>query len=174
MSHKRTVYPNNMLRCNKCGQIKPMEQFPVNSKCSTGRSSPCKECRNRQRKMLPVTLYRRERDRQRAIRRRSDPRFPIWRKSYVLRKQYGLTFLEFQQLKEVHNNRCAICGTQPEPRNLHIDHVHGTKKVRGLLCSNCNAGVGQFRDDPLLLIKAAQYLMDFADRDSRADARQAG
>lgn len=55
---------------------------------------------------------------------------------------------------------CVICGSEEK---LVIDHDHKTNKVRGLLCSHCNRGLGHFRDDPILLEFAAQYLYATAD-----------
>ena len=50
---------------------------------------------------------------------------------------------------------CVICGSN-DP--LVVDHDHQTQKVRGLLCNHCNMGLGHFRDSPMLLEFAAQYL----------------
>ena len=50
---------------------------------------------------------------------------------------------------------CVICGSDEK---LVVDHDHQTGKVRGMLCNHCNRGLGHFRDDPLLLEFAAQYL----------------
>ena len=55
---------------------------------------------------------------------------------------------------------CVICGSQ-EP--LVVDHDHKTGKVRGMLCNHCNRGLGHFRDSPMLLEFAAQYLYASAD-----------
>jgi hypothetical protein len=52
-------------------------------------------------------------------------------------------------------DRCPICW-KPDPE--HVDHDHKTGKVRGILCFNCNGGLGQFRDDPAALRRAAEYL----------------
>lgn len=69
--------------------------------------------------------------------------------------------VEALNLRLAQNNRCAICGT-PEmyaPRGrLHLDHDHNTMIVRGLLCGNCNAGLGQFKDEPGRLRAAIKYL----------------
>jgi hypothetical protein len=51
---------------------------------------------------------------------------------------------------------CAICGTKGV--KLHIDHCHMTNHVRGLLCHNCNTGLGLFKDDVRLLAAAIAYL----------------
>jgi hypothetical protein len=55
---------------------------------------------------------------------------------------------------------CTICGRHESEfkRRLNIDHDHETNKLRGLLCSNCNAGIGNLQDDAELLLKAYNYL----------------
>ena len=55
---------------------------------------------------------------------------------------------------------CVICGSEGA---LVVDHDHVTGKVRGMLCNHCNRGLGHFRDDPVLLEFAAQYLYASAD-----------
>jgi hypothetical protein len=50
---------------------------------------------------------------------------------------------------------CAVCG-RPDPE--HVDHDHATGVVRGVLCFNCNGGLGQFRDNPMFLAAAIEYL----------------
>lgn len=55
--------------------------------------------------------------------------------------------------------RCAICGSPRGARSLHVDHDHTTGKVRALLCGNCNKGIGNFQEDPDLLLAAAMYVL---------------
>jgi len=50
---------------------------------------------------------------------------------------------------------CVICGAE-EP--LVVDHCHTTGQIRGMLCNHCNRGLGHFRDDPMLLEFASQYI----------------
>jgi hypothetical protein len=51
--------------------------------------------------------------------------------------------------------QCVICGTEEK---LVVDHDHKTGEIRGMLCNHCNRGLGHFKDDPMLLEFAAQYL----------------
>jgi hypothetical protein len=81
------------------------------------------------------------------------------KKKYHLR-EFGLSLVEYNQLVEKQMNRCVICGWQwtEGHKKLAVDHNHVTGKIRGLLCANCNAGLGQFKDNPWLLQKAAEYI----------------
>lgn len=71
----------------------------------------------------------------------------------------GLTWEDYNALVQSQGNRCRICGGEaPKGKRLHLDHSHATGKVRGLLCSRCNHGIGLFRDNPVLCRLAAVYL----------------
>ena len=73
---------------------------------------------------------------------------------------YGLTLPEYEALLAQQGNRCAICRTSLPlfSRETHVDHCHATGAVRGVLCHNCNNGLGHFRDDPSYLEAAIAYL----------------
>lgn len=75
--------------------------------------------------------------------------------------KYGLTKKELDNLEMVQNYVCAICfnpQSHPKTEKLCIDHCHATKNVRGLLCDNCNRGLGNFKDDVEILNSAIKYL----------------
>jgi len=57
-----------------------------------------------------------------------------------------------------HPPQCQICGATTDYQALGVDHCHKTMKLRGVLCSGCNTGLGQFQDNPILLRAAADYL----------------
>lgn len=70
------------------------------------------------------------------------------------RKRYGMSSEKVDKLKE---GCCTVCGSTD---NLHIDHNHETGVFRGVLCSGCNRGLGYFKDNSELLLKAAEYLKE--------------
>ena len=72
---------------------------------------------------------------------------------------YGLSLADEVLLRAKQNNQCPICEVIfKNDGNYHVDHCHSTKKVRGLLCSSCNKGLGLFKDDPESLRRAALYV----------------
>ena len=78
---------------------------------------------------------------------------------WTYRRHYGIGLVEYTQMLEVQGGVCAICGCPcATGRRLAVDHCHTTGKVRGLLCGNCNKGLGSFKDDPRLIRKAIDYL----------------
>lgn len=81
-----------------------------------------------------------------------------------MEKSYNMTLEQYTKLVDEHAGLCAICGGEgfelvPGQKNLLvIDHCHSSLKVRGLLCHNCNRGLGLFQDSIENLLKAADYL----------------
>src|ERR1039457_4131975 len=73
---------------------------------------------------------------------------------------YGITDEQFKAMLETQGGACAICRFIPgsEDESLHVDHIHGTEIVRGLLHSNCNRGLGYFKDNVGFISKAIEYL----------------
>jgi hypothetical protein len=125
-----------MKRCADCRQWKPNEQFPRNRNSKDGRHCYCRECNN-------------------ARSRESRQRLHGGARHYHLMHRYGIGADEVDALIDLQGNRCPICG-RPDPN--HVDHDHKTGRVRGVLCFNCNGGLGQFADDIDRLAAAVAYL----------------
>lgn len=81
-------------------------------------------------------------------------------KDAYYRSKYGISLLAYKTLLEQQNQCCGICGFSRFVlcETLHIDHDHKTGAVRGLLCSECNHGIGNFKDSPIFLTSAIAYL----------------
>ena len=80
----------------------------------------------------------------------------------TLRKKYGIGVAEYNAMLLKQSGRCAICLTDaPGGRGrFHVDHCHDTKRVRGLLCNQCNRMVGQGKDIAIVFLAAARYLTE--------------
>lgn len=77
----------------------------------------------------------------------------------TLKWRYNLTPEELIEMHQQQNNVCKICGKPPNPgRNLDVDHDHKTGRIRGLLCNNCNRGLGHLQDSIIILEAAINYL----------------
>jgi hypothetical protein len=75
-------------------------------------------------------------------------------------EKYNITKKDFEYLLGLQDNKCAICEKNLTNIKINIDHDHKTGKVRGLLCSDCNLGLGQFKDSKEIIKKAYKYLDD--------------
>ena|SRR3990167_129596 len=98
-------------------------------------------------------------------------RWRAYRKKWSLKNQkreihnrlkwtYGISLKRYDEILEEQNGVCAVCGKTPEEngKRLSVDHCHKTKIIRGLLCDNCNKGMGNFKDNVDFLLKAVKYL----------------
>ena len=75
--------------------------------------------------------------------------------------KYGITLEDYDQILLSQNGVCAICHTTDPGgpgKRFVVDHNHDTGDVRGLLCNNCNRGIGYLKDSPNILSSALTYL----------------
>jgi hypothetical protein len=138
----------NERTCPKCGTTKEKKEFGKDSTNVSGVSCWCKPCkkawRAHHRKDNPSKM--------RDIDFNND-----------LKKHYGITSEKYWELFNKQGGLCACCGQSHElfKRRLHVDHDHTTGQVRGLLCTECNPGLGYFQDSIERLEMAITYLRKF-------------
>ena len=145
-SRKRTWEPI----CRLCGVLKDESAFLIRGD-SGRRRTECRACQSIQ----SLKWARANRERKRIAQRKYQAKTANRRSEEYLIRVYGVTLGQAQQIRK--GGACAICGQRPTKR-LHVDHDHATGCVRGLLCKNCNHGLGMFGDDPARLSLALAYL----------------
>lgn len=136
--------------CRKCGEVKPLADFHMQSDMKDGRRHDCKICharahqrwyeRNREHEVGRVRRWQQanpERVNASHRRRRAKDPEAIRRKDREghLRRKYALTENFYRAMVLAQLGKCAVCDQLTAP-HLHVDHDHGTKKVRGLLGGN--------------------------------------
>jgi hypothetical protein len=154
--------------CKGCGHEKPHSDYYSNPSGRDGTRPECKDCTkarrqrwyaaNREREIARVVAW--QRDHPEMVRARMDEFRAAGKKKISdrkshLKRKYGLTLETFEEMCEAQGGGCAICG-RPDADN--VDHDHVTGRVRGILCWNCNIGVGHFEDDVDRFVAAAAYL----------------
>lgn len=144
-----------MKTCKKCGHPKPLTEFYSDVSKRDGVGSYCKKCR-----VFWGKDYRAQNKEKIKAWKRNWAGLNVERRRDYLRKyRYNLDDAVFCLLLKTQQNCCAICA-EPfnRPRDIHIDHDHVSKGVRGLLCQGCNQGLGNFRDSVPRLRAAMEYL----------------
>ena len=143
--------------CTRCKEKKEWSEFYLRSKVSrkTGlklKYSHCRACHREQRRID----YPRHRDRE---------------TDWNLRSKYGIGKEDYDLMLLEQGGTCKICNKEGHVRKkgsrkgkagtkvpLSVDHNHDTGQIRGLLCLNCNTGIGHFKDSVTLIRKALEYL----------------
>ena len=129
--------------CTSCKQLKGVQEFSRNDKrLELNLRCYCKQCNY---------------DRQDKWRKTN----PKKQKEYKLFARFGITYKDYEDMLIAQNYRCKICDTHignTARKVLCVDHCHKTDRIRGLLCDNCNKGLGHFYDKPELLVKSIEYL----------------
>jgi hypothetical protein len=122
-----------MKTCTKCGVEKPRTEFYDHPKNKTGKQSRCKIC---------TVLAGRE-------------------SQYRIR--YNMSLQDKEDMIKAQGNQCAICGyyfQKGKEKHVHVDHCHDTLKVRGILCSYCNTGIGLLKNSPEIMQNAIKYIQN--------------
>lgn len=123
-------------RCPRCGNKKPLEDFARNRSTRTGYGGYCKPCHN-----SVVNENRRKNH--------------GGNRSFWLNRRYQVDAIQVEWMILQQGGVCALCGAgKPE----HVDHDHRARRLRGILCFNCNRGLGKFSDELELMSRAADYL----------------
>ena len=134
--------------CGKCGQELPLTSFHKAKKEKDGLQCWCISCRKSWKREERLE-YHRER-----YYSKKDAHL-----DWSYKRRYGIDLAQYETLLEEQNGLCAICSTNcSSGRRLCVDHNHKTGKVRGLLCGNCNKGLGSYMDSVKLLKQAIKYL----------------
>lgn len=144
-----------MKTCKDCGASKPLDDFYIQTHTLKSgerkkyRRTNCKKCENA---------------RYRAYHQANKQKMSQRMRAFAL-SRFGLTPAGYDAMLAAQGGGCAACGRKDEcdGRALAVDHSHATGQVRGILCSDCNRGIGVFADSPARLRLAADYL-------ERADA----
>jgi hypothetical protein len=128
-----------MKTCNKCGEEKEDEKFSPNPRMKDGRNNTCSRCRGQKQ----MERYREDPEFRRRI---SEYKSKCW-----LKKKYGMTPEQFNEMFEKQGRVCALCRTDEHGRGgvhkesrWNVDHDHETGKIRGILCHHCNVSLGHF------------------------------
>jgi hypothetical protein len=157
--------------------MKPLEAFYKAKGARDGYRTECKFCNNQQkhdrymadpeREKVRVKNWQQENRQQvNAYRReyRSRPEVKAADRAGHLKRKFQLTPEEYEAKLRWQRGVCLICQQPPaEGKMLDVDHDHQTGQVRGLLCRNCNHGLGKFYENPFLLAAAAGYLVMWDD-----------
>jgi hypothetical protein len=136
--------------CCVCEERKHFDEFYNFNNKSDGKSYRCKVCDNNARSKWAKENPKKFRESQR--------RNYLWTK-------YRITPEDYNKLLKEQGGACAICGKLEEDNIVHgkfsslsVDHNHDTGEVRGLLCNQCNRGIGMLGDTPEAIGKALAYL----------------
>jgi hypothetical protein len=135
--------------CLCCKQIKPLEEYGYHKRDKNFKGT-CKTCDNKK---------------SAEYRARNREKYLLSQSSSKLKQNYGIDMNEYIKKLNEQQKCCAICkATTPGQNNIKrfsVDHCHKTGRVRGLLCSNCNKGIGLLRDNTKILEAAIQYLKNY-------------
>lgn len=142
--------------CNWCDSDLDLSKFGKNRSKKDGLTSYCRDC---------VNAYNREHSKNNErVRLKSKNQYHSNKRrhrNWELKRLFGITIEDYEQMLSEQNHVCAICfGTEKRShKSLAVDHCHDTGVVRGLLCSNCNLGLGNFQDNIEILKSAIEYLV---------------
>lgn len=174
------------LKCNECKESLPLANFSKCNSTTRGYQYKCSGCMSllnkteevRAKKREDIKVWRKnnpekrqeqkkrhyEKNKEKILKRSNDWYYANtdrFRNNAMFRK-YGVTLEQFNASREKQEYCCALCGEHESvnKQGLVIDHCHISGDVRKLLCTPCNVGLGMFKDNPELLLKAAGYIKE--------------
>ena len=161
--------------CHICGELKRLSDFYRAAGMRDGHRNDCKACNLAAKKKRYDENPQVHIDRVRQWQQENAERHNEWTREYrkrpevqrrardaYYRKTYGKTADEVDEILDLQGHRCLICKIDMPERlgSMHLDHDHQTGRIRGFLCIDCNHGLGKFKEDPGVLMRAVVYLRE--------------
>ena len=143
--------------CTKCNLFKIPTEFYINRNKRSGRTSVCRYCQHK----IDRARWAKDPQKESARHKRWGEKNPGAASKSSLKSRrkrlYGVTHTEFEKMLVAQNNKCKLCNDMFR-KTPHVDHNHKNKKVRGLLCGDCNCLLGFAHDNTVILRSAITYL----------------
>lgn len=161
-----------MKQCSVCDKLLELSSFPKRTSLQTSKKAQCKKCvaeykaklykkneavekeKRRNNYKIKQEYYR---DKARIHYRNNSKESNFKRRL----KKYGITEKQYYELFEKQNKCCAICKSSNSSKDYAIHHCHNTGIVRGILCDNCNTGIGLLKEDIEIINSAVMYLKKY-------------
>ena len=144
-----------MIQCTKCKEFKLASNFAKDCKKVNGLTSHCRSCRNEYRKTHYYKNLIHEQNRVKEYRKNNVEKVKASNRNTKLKKAYGITQEEFLEMSSKQDNKCACCGQETK---LVVDHCHTTKRIRELLCGNCNTALGLLNENLNIVQNLETYI----------------
>jgi len=142
----------NLKYCSCCCEIKGISEYHKSKNQYLGIASICKICANE--KGRGRLEKDKEKRKQKYLRNREKQR------DSKLKRKYGISLHEYNEMLNNQNYKCAICGIKRSDvkKDFAVDHNHSTGQIRDLLCSKCNPAIGFVRENPEIARRLADYI----------------
>lgn len=155
-----------MKQCVKCGETKVLSLFNKEKRGKDGLRRECKQCRRASKR----EWYHNNKDKVRDYRLKNIEKYREYHRKWVkknpdrklelrINSKYNLSLHDYRTMLQNQKFACAICEIEfDNTQRACVDHCHDTGEVRGLLCKNCNSGIGLLGDNEQSLRKALKYV----------------
>jgi hypothetical protein len=147
--------------CPKCNNLKNVDKFHKSAKSVDGCAGYCKVCA---RNYLKKYIYD-NKDKVNENWNKWHKSRPDLGKNRQLKKSFSITRDEYELMVAYNDEKCHICskkevvvGRNGKIKELAVDHIKGTTKIRGLLCQKCNQAIGLFKENVDALFIAIAYI----------------
>jgi hypothetical protein len=158
VQRNKDLISQGMKECCDCAVVKPVSEFTA-------------IIRNVNYGVSAYAAARKACRRDRNTKYRAQPGEKAKRRQEYVKRTYGLTLEKWNAMFEKQRGCCAICFTHSSEikTGLSVDHNHETGEVRGLLCLHCNAGIGNLKEDYVVIKSAFEYLKKHTETASDSD-----
>ena len=146
-----------MKTCRKCNESKELDMFYKSPGMADGYRSDCMRCHKDYAKAYRLT----ERYKDTKRKYEATDKAKLAKRKHSLKYNYGISLDSYNTMYKSQDGKCEICSKKEN--KLNVDHDHETGEVRGLLCNNCNTGIGLLKDSQDILFQSQVYLLKDVD-----------